>query len=326
MSHKKKKSSIIALTLMLAYFAIMACTPDAEPTPQSVSISPDALQTVVSAPEQYGASDPVPPPAWIEEVAPIIPLIPHPQGLDGCKAFNLFSAGIDEVAYRTWCAQEASNSMKSKCKGTGSSQDEQECAKSYLVDWEDYEIRTLLPCAAISDPVDANECSVIDERLGVMQQLWKETHYVIIEKEEVRQALSKVYQCLSDPSFQTPPKFLDLSWQEFRLVHAFGSPSFQQNVDQDLLDRTFGPSDDCAQQADLYIAQDAAWLAEVKRLVKEEPVKAQPFLDWRILTVLEEPGVAPFLTPSDVARIIPVLNRECVEVKRQRRKQKVDNR
>ena len=56
------------------------------------------------------------------------------------------------------------------------------------------------------------------------------------------------------------------------------------------------PSDQCAKQVGLYEAQDAAWLAEVTKLAREDPAKAQPLLEWGILEILEQPGVAPFLT------------------------------
>ena len=55
------------------------------------------------------------------------------------------------------------------------------------------------------------------------------------------------------------------------------------------------PSDQCAKQSGLYEAQDAAWLVEVERLVKEEPEEAKPLVDAGVLRVLKEPGVAPFL-------------------------------
>ena len=55
------------------------------------------------------------------------------------------------------------------------------------------------------------------------------------------------------------------------------------------------PADQCAKQSGLYAAQDAAWLAELERLAREDPEQAKPLLDAGLLEILERPEIATFL-------------------------------
>ena len=65
---------------------------------------------------------------------------------------------------------------------------------------------------------------------------------------------------------------------------------------RDLPTWALGVVNECGYESGLYEAQDAAWLAELRRLEAEEPDKFRPFVERGVVSILAKPGVAAFLT------------------------------
>ena len=77
---------------------------------------------------------------------------PHPEGLDGCRSLNLFSASYEDIKYHAWCGDAFMSDVVENCSGTGTATVEKACATNRLADVQSYSIRALfIPCSAISD-------------------------------------------------------------------------------------------------------------------------------------------------------------------------------
>ena len=249
-----------------------------------------------------GFPDPTPTPRPTSTPYPI-----HPRGLDGCRNLSSFSSGSQELAdYHRWCFQAVEGAVRSQCEGTDSSEEERACAEEYLAGWKDHQIRLFHSCSAISDHDVRRDCGYeVLEALIVSRraigQAWTQMLAATAVNPVVEKAHKNFIQCMSDRSFKDIPPELLFPWQTFKRY--FGDPEAAiawvegfSPGEQTRMEKLSVPSDQCARKSGLYEAQEAAWLAEVRRLVQEDPEKAQPLLDWGILEDLEQPGIAPFLT------------------------------
>ncbi len=239
--------------------------------------------------------------------APLNSDTPHPEGLAGCQNLSIFASDSQEMlSYDGWCLEATSEALVSLCQGVGDSLAEQACADQYLTNWKDYDIQLLLSCTTISKHEARQHCGLqafitIGENRRGVRQVWPELQTAVAGNASVKAAYQKVIRCLADQSFnEINPKLL-LYWQGHWTY--FGDPAAgKAQLDNftpeelALAEKVAIPSDQCAKQEGLYAAQDSAWLVEVRRLIKEDPDKAQPLLNWKILEILEQPGVAPFLT------------------------------
>ena len=231
---------------------------------------------------------------------------PHPQGLAGCSNVSPFTG---ELRSYGWCLEAGMKAAESLCAEVGDDQARQACGEEFASDWKDYVSRLYIGCAAIVGPDVRGKCgrqaleSIADSKL-VYPEVWAEVLTKVSKNEVVAAAYEKVIQCLAatDKSFQGIDSRLLFAWQT-QMQYIFHQEElmdwlerFTQN-DRDLIEAVRVPLRQCAVKQGYYATQDAAWLTEVRRLVEEEPGKAQPLLDWRILELLEQPGVAFFLDP-----------------------------
>ena len=228
--------------------------------------------------------------------------VPPPGGLEGCQAYNQFSSRM-ELSHIQWCADQVLNKLVA-CRDTGDAAQQLACGKNHISDWQEYSIRMWYHCFALNELAGRNSCLEDADLAGkfrTLRQSYGETLTAVANDEAVRSAHTKVIKCLTDQSFEGVEDRLLFHWQKLYQYYSDGdallrwADSFTQ-AEQALIQRLEAPSDACATEQGLYAAQDAAWLAEVKRLKEADPAKAQPFVDWGILQILEEDGVAPFLT------------------------------
>lgn len=233
------------------------------------------------------------------------PISSHPQELEGCRNLSLFDYDSQEFTYFEWCFDAMEKAVRSQCKRSGTAQEERACAEDYLEGWRDYQSRLVLACTPISSLDAARECmeqaitTLLESQQGV-RQLWTEIQPAVSSNAEVEAAQQKVIRCLADQSYSDVAPKLLLTWQKKWIYFGdFDAAKAQRksltSEEQSFMDKLAEPLDQCAKNHGLYEAQDSAWLAEVRRLVKEDPAKAQPLLDWAILEILEQPGIAHFL-------------------------------
>ena len=260
------------------------------PTPWPVTPTPLPEINVASA----GSANVTPTPA------------PHPQGLTGCSNVSPFTG---ELRSYGWCLEAGMEAAESLCAEVGDDQVRQACGEEFASDWKDYVSRLYIGCAAIVDPDVRGRCgrqaleSIADSKL-VYREVWAEVLTKVSKNEAVAAAYEKVIQCLAatDKSLEGTDSRLLFAWQT-QMQYIFHHEEltdwlegFTQD-DRDLIEAVRVPLRQCAVKEGYYAAQDAAWLTEARRLVEEDPEKAQPLLDWKILELLEQPGVAFFLDP-----------------------------
>ena len=86
-----------------------------------------------------------------------MPDIPHPEGLEGCRSLNPWSAHDD---YFLWCSEALQDDVREHCPGIGTATQEWDCADNRLEDVQNYMMRVLFsPCAAISDTQVQRRCN-----------------------------------------------------------------------------------------------------------------------------------------------------------------------
>ena len=228
--------------------------------------------------------------------------VPHPDGLDGCRAYNRFGGRL-EINYFHWCTKQLFDSVVS-CRGTGDEDAELSCADGHLTGWKDYAAHLSHRCLALSNTASRTSCiesTNISEKHTALGRAYGAVLDVVATNDAVRDAYTKVVKCLADRSFENVEGRLLFLWQKGHQYSGDGDASAQWLADfteaeRELIQRLREPSDACATEHGLYAAQDTAWLAEVNRLQGAGSASAQPFVDWGILSILEEEGVAPFLT------------------------------
>ena len=231
---------------------------------------------------------------------------PPLDGVEGCKRLSVFSAASQFQEHSSWCTSELLKALETQCSVLASTDEQLSCADTYLADWQNPMMRIAYRCYAITDQDAALTCFQSDKLTKSFQSfnaLYAETLPVISADTSVSAAHAKVLHCLSEQSFTSTPARLLFHWQT--TVQYLGDPAafdtWRNSLSESeysLMNQLSEPTDACAKRHGLYAAQDAAWLAEIKRLIADEPDKAQPFLEWHLLEVFEAPGIAPFLTFS----------------------------
>ena len=106
--------------------------------------------------------------------------------------------------------------------------------------------------------------------------------------------------CVSDAGYEPPDPAWPLSWQQ---------------IDKDKVDLKALRSNDtaqkeqrlrvinqCALDEGLYDAQDAAWMATIRDMFREDPESVVALKESGVLSALEESGPAPFLTIRQLMR------------------------
>ena len=228
----------------------------------------------------------------------------HPQGLAGCQAYNRF--GIphnDLLKYGVWCTEETGRTLLAECDGVSGTSAQLSCADSYLASWQEQRLRALHRCAVVTDADDAQSCreaSSSQDQAKAFGRVYGQVLATVAADADVGEAHADVIQCLEDRSFSGIEGRVLFHWQK---VHQYTGDIAAMKVwdksftsaEHRLANNLTGPANTCAVDNGLYTAQEAAWLAEVRRLQEEDPDQVQPLIDWGLLAVLERDGVAPFL-------------------------------
>ena len=230
----------------------------------------------------------------------------HPDGLPGCQAYNVFSAGSGEVHYTPWCLEQLLEGLKDQCRGAGNTAADLACADTYLTNWNSHHYRMTFRCFAISDTEELVECSerghqTLDETTSAFRQAYSGIQDVVKENAEVKTAYSRVLSCLSNQSFTNLQDKLLFHWQDSHRylgdtgasrewTASFSEAEATKRRELDI------PSNTCAVKEGLYTAQETAWLAELQRRVDADDSNANTLVTWGLLDALEAEGAAPFLT------------------------------
>ena len=272
-----------------------------KPTPlPNLPPKPTPLPTLPPKPTETPFPTLIPP----EQVTPSFAHLmqPHPRGLAGCREYSMFGSPSAEVAHLDWCTEELAKEVLSACSGLATSEATLACSRRELADVKHYLTREgIIRCIALTDAAARSECSNqssqrVEQFFTGLFEMWPKVQGVVDRDSAVATALMEVITCLEDLGYEEINPELLFPWQvvEDPTVYDEREAGYTE-VEKAMRLELWEPADQCARQHGFYEAQDAAWLAEVERLAKEEPEAAKPLLDAGLLDILRAPGVAAFL-------------------------------
>ena len=202
-----------------------------------------------------------------------------------------------------WCYEEFSKQVVSLCSGLATAKEEHDCGKEELSNVSDYFAREgVFQCDAVADFDYRQECysQAVQgwaKHLTDLFEMWARVQGVVARDAAVATALMEVIICLESSGYEAINPELLFPWQivEDPTVYDEREAGYTE-AEKAMRLALWEPSDQCARQHGFYEAQNAAWLAEVERLAKEEPEAVKALLDAGLLEILQAPGVAAFLT------------------------------
>lgn len=272
-------------------------TPTPVPTGPTPTRDPDDPAKPTSTP--LPTRDPLP--ATPEPA--VAPSSPHPDGLEGCRNFSIFTATTrEEGLYMDWCSEELIRHVQLVCNNLSSSQDQHDCANRELSDVKNYFFRAgIIQCFAITDDEQRLQCSNestddLDKHFWGLWNGWDKIRLTANKDATVKVAFKDVITCLEDLGYEKIKIDLLFHWQKFENPEDYMKRDAAYTAEEkDYRIELATPSDKCAKEHGLYEAQDSAWTVELERLADEDPQTAQAMLDAGILDILKKPGAAPFL-------------------------------
>ena len=296
---------VLALTLI-------ACGPASTP---GEGASPPVAQATESTPEPSPtkrAESPTKPPFTPPTLVPTKTPTPgpnptygpdpvHPDGLDGCKRMGFFREKGD-ADYSYWCAEEMFERVTNVCKLHETAEEQHQCGRDIALEYNSYSFRTSpYRCGGISDSNARMECSreAFEDQAKDADNLFDAASKVAIggnRDPKVVTAMKDTMTCIEEQGFKNVDPYLIFTWQRLAPILEWKAREEQlSDADKDLRLQVRQPSIDCAKQHGLFVAQDAAWAAELRRLDKEEPALVAGIIRNGFLEVLEKPGVPPII-------------------------------
>lgn len=226
---------------------------------------------------------------------------PHPDGMDGCRAMNIFSMPYSEDRYWTWCMEALSADLRENCRGEGSTQAELACAANRLADVQSYLMRLVfVPCAAVSNEDDYLQCGwdspgIQEAHFRDLVSVWNDVVAIVEADAEVKARYGRMAECVRDAGHEPPER--PLVWHQIDPDKIADKANRQTTGEERAAEEErLRLINRCALDTGLYEAQDAAWQIAIRDIADAAPHRVKPLEDERIIAVLEQPGPAPFLT------------------------------
>ncbi len=278
-----------------------SATPEATEEPTSTS-PPDPTQDPGDIPGQTATPWPTYPPTATPDPAladPVIRSDPHPDGVKGCLAMNLFTMTEQESHYREWCNDAVEADLKDNCRDRDGTEAQLACARERLltalpmmrIGWE--------PCVAITDDYDSSVCVAEAFRRWANSQrelwrVWAEILNRVESDAEVKQKRQDIAECVFQKGYDKLVATPTFPWQVNEeptdpLPDRIGD---EQRQARESLHRVLNG---CALQTGIYDVQDRLWLAEIARLERDDPEGYSALLYFGVDEALELEGPAPFL-------------------------------
>ena len=277
--------------------------PTETPTPTARPPKPTPLPTLPPKPTET----PLPTPIAPEQAAPSFAHLmqPHPRGLAGCREYSMFGSPATEVVYLDWCTEELAQAVLSACSGLADSEATLACSRRELADVKHYLTREgIIQCIALTEADARSECSNqsaqrVELFFSGLFAIWPKIQLAVAGDAAVATAQREVMACLEALGYESIDSDLLFPWQllDDPVMHGNQEAGYTE-AEKAMRLELWEPADQCARQHGFYEAQDAAWLAELNRLSKEEPEAAKPLLDAGLLEILQAPGTAAFLKPN----------------------------
>ena len=284
--------------------------PTPEPEKAPLEPTPDADPT--KEPESDDESDHSSKPIFSGGPRPTrTPEPPHPAGLDGCQSMGLFTIDPTTDGFHGWCADQLAERVAQSCSSLPDAQ-QRECGEGIAGEYRSYLMRlSVARCLGIpSGTGRIQECLADTLQEYEQAQLnlwegWEKVQTVGDRAPEVVKALDAVLVCLEseEHGFKNVDADILFPWQDFTHPKEYRSKedSLAQSS-KDLRERLVGPSQTCAKEEGMFVAQDNAWATELRRLSKDEPGLVADLVQEGLLEELDKPGASALLTGSSTTR------------------------
>ena len=271
-------------------------TPEADPTKEPESDGADHSPRVIFSGQPRPTRTPEP---------------SHPGGLDGCKGMGLFTIDPTTDGFHGWCADQLAQRVANDCGPLPDAQQRQ-CGEDTAGEYRSYLMRLSVGrCLGIPSGTErVQECltDTVHEYEQVQLNLWEgweKVQTVGDRAPEVIKAMDAVIVCLEgdDHGFNNVGADLLFPWQDFTHPKEHRAKEDETTgSENDLRERLVEPSQTCAKEEGLFVAQDASWAAELRRLSNDEPGLVADLVQEGLLEELDKPGASALLTGSFITR------------------------
>lgn len=285
----------------------------ATPPPEDTTISTPTPSPVAGTPEPLKAAG-EPTPTADPTLREVLGLGPkptrkpdslttpeHPQGIEGCRTLNVYSATYDEIHTLSWCAEELIADVAAQCSNVSGSTAEEElaCAKNALAGVESYILREyMVPCMAISTTQEREQCrqnagAAYATHTRKLEEAWISILNAVHDDENVGLRRNATDQCVTAAG-KTPLEDEIFPWQQTD-DKQIEKPAKMTPEERQALETRYRLIDQCATEQGFYAAQEEAWITELQERFTDDPDSVQPLFDEGIKTTLEEEGIALFI-------------------------------
>ena len=266
--------------------------PEPEPMP-TIEISP-------SGEKPTPTQEPDPTPGFTPGLKPA-PEPEHPYGLEGCKRIATYR-DHPSLRHQDWCSDELAQHINDSCEDLSGADAQRQCGLAIVAEY-DSALYRLGPIRCYGIEGDARDDCVqesFEDFFSVQEAqvaAWERIRTAAQRDQEVATRLDATVACLEDAGFPSVNPGLLLHWQ-----HGLFPDEYEEReaalteAEKDLREQIHEPSRACATQEGLFAAQDAAWLAELRRLQQTEPEAVADLIREGFLEALERPGEPTFIT------------------------------
>ena len=297
--------------LLLTAAILLACGPATVPTDNGPSVTPEpAVDTIEEAtPTLFPTKPPALIPTHVPTKTPtpgppptLAPKPADPEGLEGCKSLGFFR---DEGSadYKGWCSEQLAERVLNTCEGKPTTEEQRECGENLAREYGSYTFRTSpYRCAAVVEEQARLECMKgagedFEKAIGGLFETWAKIAIGGNQDPEVARATKDTMTCLEEQGFKNIDPYLLFTWQRIAPLQELKDREDRLSPEEkDLRERLLEPSRTCAKEHGLFLAQDEAWAAELRRLDKEEPATVTDVIREGLLEALEKPGIATIVS------------------------------
>ena len=227
-----------------------------------------------------------------------------PNGTAACYTITPYASTIQELEYLSWCNDALIKDVIDNCTGAddGTSDAEHRCGIQRLANVQSYSQREVgVACFAISDEQDRIACGqktyeAAGLHMKALWSTWTELLRTVDGNSEVKARKNAMADCVAEKGYARPDPDEPLVWQVNNVPDGRKPAHTETGESRAAKEARLTATDQCAHDVGLYAAQEAAWLSEIQRLLREDPAKVKPLLDEGIMAALDADGPALFLT------------------------------
>ena len=271
-------------------------TKESEPSPTPTR-HPDDPPGATSIPTPTYAPQPprTPKPLFRPRPDPV-----HPDGLAGCRSWNIFASPWDDSQYSSWCIEALGQDVADNCRSAGGTENQLACGRDRMADVVDATHRGAAVCQAVTDDDDRRTCFSDNIRkfgtnMEEISEFWPLIQQKVDSDPDIKERKIAVGQCLVDQGYERPNQGAPLPWHDRKPLMVKPNRMALTKEQMSARIEMYNAMDECAIDVGLYDAQKELWTIEVNRLLRDEPEKARALKEHGLIAAMEMEGPPTFL-------------------------------